>query len=183
MDVNKLVAKNVKALREEKKLSLDSVSKFTNVSKSMLGQIERGEVNPTISVLWKIANGLKVSFTSLFEKHEDEVEIVKQDEVICLKADNGKYINYLIFPFDHQRGFEVCTIEILPGGCLKSDPHLQGTEETITVFTGVLELIVSDHVYTLSPGESIRFKSDVNHSYKNPGEEITKILMIIYYGK
>ncbi|MGV8905261.1 MAG: helix-turn-helix domain-containing protein [Acetobacterium sp.] len=183
MDVNELVAKNFKGIRVAKKLSLDSVSKFTGVSKSMLGQIERGEVNPTISVLWKIANGLKISFTSLIEKHEDEIQIVNKNQGISLQADEGKYINYLIFPFDLQHGFEVYTIEILSGGSLKADPHLQGTEEMITVFSGALELGVCDKIYTLSAGDSIRFKSDVNHSYKNPGNETTKLSMIIYYGQ
>jgi len=53
----------------------------------------------------------------------------------------------------------------------------------ITVFSGTLELRVFDKVYTLSTGDSIRFKSDVNHSYKNPGDEMTKLSMIIYYGQ
>ena len=50
MDVTGMVANNLKALREERRLSLDAVAKLTGVSKSMIGQIERGEVNPTISL-------------------------------------------------------------------------------------------------------------------------------------
>lgn len=37
-----IFAENLKRLREEKKLSLDNVAKLSGVSKSMLGQIERG---------------------------------------------------------------------------------------------------------------------------------------------
>ena len=62
MDVTKCIAANVKAIREKKKLTLDSAAQATGVSRSMLAQIEKGDVNPTISVLWKIANGFKVSF-------------------------------------------------------------------------------------------------------------------------
>jgi transcriptional regulator with XRE-family HTH domain len=60
-----VVAQNLRRMREDKKLSLDRLAELTGVSKSMLGQIERGESSPTISTIWKIANGLKVSFTSL----------------------------------------------------------------------------------------------------------------------
>lgn len=58
-NIGHIVAENLKRLREERKLSLDAVAKCSGVSKSMLGQIERGVTNPTISTLWKIANGLK----------------------------------------------------------------------------------------------------------------------------
>ncbi len=68
MDVNKIIAQNVKKLREKRKLTLDAASEITGVSRSMLAQIEKGDVNPTISVLWKIANGYKVSFTSIIEE-------------------------------------------------------------------------------------------------------------------
>ncbi|MEN6483123.1 MAG: helix-turn-helix transcriptional regulator, partial [Anaerolineaceae bacterium] len=64
-DATLLIAKNLKRIREERKLSLDRLSDLTGVSKSMLGQIERGESSPTISMVWKITNGLKISFTTL----------------------------------------------------------------------------------------------------------------------
>src|SRR5665648_111064 len=113
MDVNKIVSTNLKAIRESKKLSLDQAAKLTGVSKSMLGQIERGDTNPTISVLWKIANGLKVSFSSIIEKTLSNAEIIRYDEIVPLKENDGKYINYPIFPFDESRKFETYHIEIL----------------------------------------------------------------------
>ena len=64
MDITNTIAANTKQIREQKKLTLDAAASITGVSRSMLAQIEKGEVNPTISVLWKIANGYKVSFTS-----------------------------------------------------------------------------------------------------------------------
>ena len=71
MDINLTVAQNIKHIREEKKLTLDAAASITGVSRSMLAQIEKGDVNPTISILWKIANGYKVSFTSLVDDHND----------------------------------------------------------------------------------------------------------------
>ena len=57
-NINLVISMNLKHIREERKLSLDKVAKMTGVSKSMLGQIERGDSNPTIATVWKIANGL-----------------------------------------------------------------------------------------------------------------------------
>ena len=48
-NLNLIIANNLKRIRDERKLSLDKVADLTGVSKSMLGQIERGESNPTIS--------------------------------------------------------------------------------------------------------------------------------------
>ena len=57
-DINAVLAENLRRMRENRRLSLDAVARLTGVSKSMLGQIERGEVNPTVASLWKIAGGL-----------------------------------------------------------------------------------------------------------------------------
>ncbi|MEB9453351.1 helix-turn-helix transcriptional regulator, partial [Bacillus cereus] len=64
-EIQLILAKNLKSIREKEKLSLEKVSQLTGVSKTMIGQIERGESSPTLTTIWKIANGLKVSFTSL----------------------------------------------------------------------------------------------------------------------
>lgn len=47
-NINLVISENLKRLREQRKMSLDAVAKLPGVSKSMLGQIERGEVNPTV---------------------------------------------------------------------------------------------------------------------------------------
>lgn len=58
MDVTNIVAMNIKSIRERKKLTLDAAAELTGVSRSMLAQIEKGDVNPTISVL--LFRGLKI---------------------------------------------------------------------------------------------------------------------------
>lgn len=102
MDVTNTVANNAKQIRKQKKLTLDAAAEATGVSRSMLAQIEKGEVNPTISVLWKIANGYKVSFTSLLEESGEPVSIVRQTGIRPLYEDGGRYVNYPVFPFDEK---------------------------------------------------------------------------------
>ena len=63
--MDNVLGSNLRKLRTERGLSLDETSKLTGVSKAMLGQVERGESSPTVSTLWKIAAGLKVTFSSL----------------------------------------------------------------------------------------------------------------------
>jgi len=176
-----LLATNLKKIREERKLSLDHVAQMTGVSKSMLGQIERGESNPTVTTVWKIANGLKISFTELMRTTQGDTLIVKRDSMEHLVEDNGKYRLYPYFPYENEREFEMYGVEIEKGGYLSADAHGEGTEEFITVFDGELTVRVNEEEYSVHTGDSIRFRADKPHSYHNSGDKLTRISMVIYY--
>ena len=97
--IHLVLANNMKLLREQRKLSLDKVAEMTGISKTMLGQIERGESSPSITTVWKIANGLKLS-TSLINEPQSETVVVSQQEVQALVEDHGKV---RIYPFSLLR--------------------------------------------------------------------------------
>ncbi|MBA9026117.1 helix-turn-helix domain-containing protein [Peribacillus huizhouensis] len=180
-EINLIIAKNLKALREEKKLSLEKVADLTGVSKTMIGQIERGESSPTITTIWKIAHGLKISFSALINNPQPDTKVILKSEVQVLSEDNGKYRVYPYFSFQEDRRFEVYSIEIEKGGFLSADSHGEGTEEFLTVFDGELTVNVNNIEYKVSSGDSIRFKADRPHSYHNSGEVLTRLSMTIYY--
>lgn len=180
MEVQKDVARNIKSIRERKKITLDAAAKLTGVSRSMLAQIEKGEVNPTISLLWKIANGYKVSCSSLLSSNASS-RLIRAQEVTPLVEDEGRYINRPAFPFQEDKQFETYHIEIKKDGYLQAQPHLAGAEEFITVFSGAVEITADDEAFALSEGDSLRFKADVPHSYRNIGTETAYLSMIIHY--
>lgn len=180
-NLNEIVAKNLKSIREEKKLSLDKVAELTGVSKSMLGQIERGESNPTITTVWKIANGLKISFTTLINTQQQDTVFIERNEIEPLIEDNGKYRLYPYFPYEDGRRFEMYSVEIEKGGYLGADAHQEGTQEFITVFDGELTIRVNEREYAVKEGDSIRFKADKPHVYHNSGGRLARLSMVIYY--
>ncbi|RGY96282.1 XRE family transcriptional regulator [Clostridium sp. AM58-1XD] len=178
--MNMIVAKNIRRLREENKLSLDELSKLSGVSKSMLAQIERSDGNPTISTLWKISNGLKVPFDALTVRPENPYEIVKISEIQPLLEDGGRVKNYSIFPDDENRRFAVYYLELDGESYWESEPHLKGTAEFITISAGGIEVTADGHAFHVKKGESIRFKADTAHSYRNTGKETAVLHMILY---
>lgn len=180
-EINKIIGKNLKSFRETNKLSLERVAELTGVSKTMIGQIERGESSPTITTIWKIANGLKISFTSLINNPQPNTKIILKAEIQALSEDNGKYRVYPYFPFHEDRRFEMYSIEIEKGGFLSANPHREGTEEFIIVFDGELSIRVHDEEYTIKSGDSIKFKADKPHAYHNSGESLARLSMTIYY--
>lgn len=180
-NLNVVIAESLKRLRADKKLSLDNVAKLSGVSKSMLGQIERGEVNPTVSTLWKISNGLKISFTQLMSRPESDIEIVDKCLIQPLIEDNGKVRNFPIFPFDSSRRFEMYSLELDGGGYLEAEAHPHGTQEFVTVFSGEVTINVNGEDFVVTTGNSMRFKADGPHAYKNSGDTICSLSMVIYY--
>lgn len=178
--MNQIVAKNIKRLREERKLSMDELSKLSGVSKSMLAQIERGEGNPTISTLWKISNGMGVPFDALTVRPKNPYEIVKTAELQPLLEDNGRVKNYALFPDDENRRFAVYYLELDKGSYWASEPHLKGTTEFITLFAGRIEICTGGQRLTVEKGESVRFKADTAHSYRNTGDETAVLHMILF---
>lgn len=63
--MNKNVYMNIKKIRELKNLTRDYVAAELEMSTSGYGKIERGEIDLTVSKLYKIASILNVSITDL----------------------------------------------------------------------------------------------------------------------
>ena len=178
--MNMIVAKNIKRLREENKLSMDELVRLSGVSKSMLAQIERGDGNPTISTLWKISNGMKVPFDALTVRPKSPYEIVRTSEIQPLLEDGGKVKNFSLFPDNENRRFAVYYLELDEGSYWESEPHLKGTTEFITIFTGKIEIQAGSQSFIVEKGESIRFGADTVHSYKNAGSGTVILHMILF---
>ena len=82
MNLNEIIAVNLKRLRAERGFSLGKLSELSGVSKVMLSQIEKGESNPTINTLWKIAGGLQVSYTKLIDEQIDAPLLIRKEESV-----------------------------------------------------------------------------------------------------
>ncbi|SIE94010.1 transcriptional regulator [Mycobacteroides abscessus subsp. abscessus] len=65
-NIHKNIGENLRNIRRSRGLSLDMAAEATGVSKAMLGQIERGESNPTVTTLWKIASGLQKEIRDIY---------------------------------------------------------------------------------------------------------------------
>lgn len=181
MNLNEVIGGRLKSMRLERNWSLDQTSKATGVSKPMLSQIERGESNPTVSTLWKIANGLGVSFSSFLEEKQPEVKLVSTKEVEPIADVEGKFFVRPIFPIEPGKPFEMYSVELLPGCHYSSEPHAQGVEEYIVVDKGEISLTIHQDVYQLVTGDNIRFAANYQHVYANRHSDPARITMMIYY--
>ncbi|MGI6204456.1 MAG: helix-turn-helix domain-containing protein [Anaerovoracaceae bacterium] len=180
-ELNGIIADNLKELRKTRNMTLDEAAELTGVSKSMLGQIERGNCGLSVATLWKICTGLKISFTSLMSAGENNVEIVDNKSVDPLEGDFEGFRIYPVFPSDSGRSFEILYIELDPNGISESDPHDQGTEEFVMVYDGELALTVGEEYFVVPADHSIRYTADKPHVYANKGKKMTRLCMVIKY--
>jgi transcriptional regulator with XRE-family HTH domain len=65
----------IKEVLGEKGISLTALAEASGIEKSNLSAIANGKKNPTVDTLEKIANGLGVPISRLFEKPSDNDEI------------------------------------------------------------------------------------------------------------
>ena len=94
----------------------------------MLALIEKGDGNPTLGILWKIANGLGVPFDELTRRPDPMNHVVKISEIEPIPIADGTARNYSVFSDDKNRRFSVFYLE------MDKDCHL----EFRTPFTGNL---------------------------------------------
>ena len=179
--LNQNISMNQKRIRLARGYSLDMVAEQTGVSKSMLGQIERGEANPTIAILGKIVSGLRVELTDLVETPEDRVYPVSREWLLPTKEVQDKYKVFNFFPYEKNRNFELYTIEVAPGESYYSGSHGENTREYLIVQSGQLTLKVEGTEYIVEQGDAIRFDTDEEHEYCNCGSGLLQIICIFYY--
>jgi transcriptional regulator with XRE-family HTH domain len=180
-DLNMVIGENLNRIRSNKKMSLDEVSNLTGVSKSMLGQIENGKTNPTVSTLWKISTGLKVPFSSFIEKQFCDYEIVDASKISHISENSDKMRIYPVFPYDSKKNFEILIIDLDKGCTHKSPKHDEGVEEYILVTEGALKMTLYDKEVVLEKGCCMRFTANVEHTYENYRELKCTFHNIIVY--
>ncbi len=175
------IGSTLKKTRTERELTLEDASNLTGVSKAMLGQIERAESTPTISTLWKIATGLKISFSELLNEDFNKDSALYIDNVEPVYESDGKMILYNVFPFNPLTGFEYFYIKMLPGAKHSSTPHKTSTEEYVVVTKGAIDIKIKSKTYVLKAPSALTFKADEIHSYSNPYDEEAIFQNIVRY--
>jgi transcriptional regulator with XRE-family HTH domain len=68
MDLVKLVGKNLRRWRKERKLSQDELAFQTDMMRSYISGIERGTRNPSIKAIERLAKALKIDPDELLRK-------------------------------------------------------------------------------------------------------------------
>ena len=178
------VGATLQKLRQERKLTLEDLSRAAGVSKSMLSQIEREKANPTIAVAWRLANALGVGIGELLESQarpDELIRVLEAHEQPTLPGDHAGYVLRILGPMELAGKFEWYELTLAPNGILASTPHDPGVSEHLTVLQGMMELDVDDQQKKLKTGATARYPADRPHSIRNPGKAEARALMVVIH--
>ena len=173
------------ALRQSRALSLDELSRLAGVSKSMLSQIERAQANPTVAVVWRLANALGVPLAELLggaaPAAAPAMGFVPAHGAPSLRSPDGLCELRIWGPIELAGQFEWYALTVQAGGALDSSAHEDGTREHLTVQTGTLEVSAGDETQTLNVGETARYAADRPHAIRNPGKTAASAWLVVVH--
>ncbi|MEO7941642.1 MAG: XRE family transcriptional regulator [Burkholderiaceae bacterium] len=179
------VGDTLSALRQASALSLDALSRKAGVSKSMLSQIERGQANPTVAVVWRLANALNVGMADLLgatpPAQPARIEVLAAHAAPAIRSPDGLCELRILGPVGLAGQFEWYALSVRPGGMLDSQPHEAGAQEHLSTIAGVLDVQAGDQLQRIKPGETARYAADQPHCIGNTGKTVATGWLVVVH--
>lgn len=184
MDLNRAVAENIKRIRKSKKLSLERTAALSGVSRSMLGQIERGEANPSVAILGKLAAALKVPAEVLLENDEfQSLLLVRELDTKPARLDGGKAVLRPSFPYDETTRQENFFLDLYISARYTPEPSVPGCVCCATLLSGTVRLTAEGEDFQLLERDALRFAADRPYQFENMTNSTARLLLSYRYLK
>lgn len=172
----------LRAIRNSRHLTIKEVAAKAGVSSSLLSQIERNRISPSLDTLLQILEVYGVPPNKFFKDYEtsSRVEIIKRDD---RKIYQRKGFKYEKLCGDSQikgnHSFNAFFLELSPGQQRgdESDGHL-GRELGIVV-EGSAQLVYGEETYEIHKGDSVSFFSEIPHVIKNSSDQIFQAYWVV----
>ena len=172
------IAERIRCYRTDEGLTLQELGDRAGVSASTIHKIENGQTVPTISVLLKVANGLRRPASELFDGETKSIVFrhVKARDAVVFEVDGGTRIERISGGVPKSR-IDVWRVRHEPGFGTGLENRLTYDGEVIIYLeSGRLQVSVGDQVAELEPGDTIHFRTDHPHFWKSIGDEPSSAL-------
>ena len=169
--------------RQNNGLSLAELAQKAALSKSMLSQIENAKVNPTLTVLDKVAKAMEMSIGDLVDPVAKPQKYIKQF-VGDVKPTFSKDRSFLCFQLNKRSKYSCVRIDMFrfeKMGRHNSSGHGPRTIEYIYVEKGKLDVETAGKQVQLSEGEILEFQGSMPHSYIQGTKALASGLIILYH--
>lgn len=168
--------------RKVKRLRLKDVAAEVGCSESLLSKIECDKATPSLRILHRIVTALDTSIATLFSDQQGvDVTIYHSGDHPVVAIGNGTHQDAIrlerLTPHSDGQSLEGNVHVVAPGASNGGEIKHVG-EEVGYVIEGEFELTVGNTTYHLNAGDSFFFRSELPHSYRNPGEVQARVLWI-----
>ena len=181
--INENLGRRVKKLRADRGWSLEELAGASGVSRSMLSEIERERANPTLSVTYRIARAFGLTLQDLIESADcaSSIQLIRaNDRAQIFRADKLCQIRTLS-PLNLEKDVEFYELRLPVGGALRSQAHVDGTREFLTVEEGTVALESGSSSETLTKADSATYRADVAHAIVNAGKREAVVFLVVIY--
>lgn len=175
------VGPKLRRRRRAREMTLSQLAERVGCSESMVSKIETMRVNPSLTLLRRLAAVLEINVAVLFDDAGPEDVVSRRGERPRLDGDTLRRGDGVILerlaPYGVGVALQANIHILLPGGA--SDGLISHAgEEVGYLLEGVVDLIVDDRTYRLEPGDSFHFRSERPHGYRNVGDSVARILWV-----
>ncbi|MFC4670912.1 helix-turn-helix domain-containing protein [Seohaeicola nanhaiensis] len=182
------VGKRLKFLRKSEQMTLAELASRSDVSVSTISKIENGALSPTLDVILKLCDGLKVKIGDLVNGEEGDSprESLPNSRMSTAMKGEGALISttnydYLYLCPEVKNKFIVPILAKVKSRDIKTFGELfrHGGEEFLYVLKGQVE--VHSEFYepvTLGEGDGVYLDSSMAHGYLSTGDGDAEILCI-----
>jgi transcriptional regulator with XRE-family HTH domain len=178
--VTAAVAEHVRALRQARGWSLDELSGRSGVSKGMVVQIEAARTNPSVGTLTRLADAFGVTVGRLLEPAADRtVRVTAASDAPPLWRGGYGGFGRLLAGVNEPDFVELWEWRLSPRDGYESADHAPGTREVLHVLAGELTVTVDGADHLVRAGETIDFRADRAHGYRNDGDGPVRMLMVV----
>jgi transcriptional regulator with XRE-family HTH domain len=156
----------IRAVRQERQLTVRQLAAGAGVSPALISQVERGINDPSLDSLRRIAQALSVPLFDFFQQPEDGgVAVIRADARMQIRSPHGDLTYTRLSP--GYAKVEVLEGILKPGGCSSELPWSHPSEECAVVISGRMTVEVDGDRRELEPGDSCYFDSRLPHRYVN----------------
>ncbi len=183
MDINLLIARRLRELRDSQNLSLEALATRSGVSRSNISLIERGESSPTAAVLNKLASALGVALATLFEDKDAGAEpspVARVAEQPVWTDPGSGYMRRSLSP-SAPSPLQLVDV-IFPAGqrvAYDSVPHNADIHQQVWMIEGAMDISVGEQQWRLEAGDTLAMRLDHHIVYHNPTGKQARYLVAL----
>lgn len=172
------IGQRIRRLRKSKNLSLRALGERAGLSATAIGRIERGESSPTVVTLQQLARALELPVIAFFKEGQEIFTLFVKREALHRCHAYGALVETLGQELPHQC-LEPFIITLDPEERKISEAYIHTGEEFVYCLEGRVEYRVGNQLYPMESGDSLLFKGDQPHAFRNLGDSPARILVVI----